>query len=140
MVKLRVRKSSSAILPTYATDGSACFDFYSCKDILLERSRVARVPTGLAVEIPEGYFLEIRPRSGLASKGIVLVNSPATIDSDYRGEVVILLASLYETWMVLRGDRVAQGRLVKSESTVFELVEELTETSRGEGGFGSTGR
>lgn len=142
LLKVKVAKlHEKAIVPTYATVGSACFDFYACEDVLLRQDRVTKVPTGLSFDIPEGYFLDIRPRSGMACEGVVLVNSPATIDSDYRGEVLILLRSLYKDWRVYRGNRIAQGRIAEGRPVVFEVVAEaLPSSERGAGGFGSTGR
>lgn len=135
------RVCEAAILPTYATEGSACFDFYACTDALLKQNRTVKVPTGLSFNVPRGYFLDVRPRSGLASESIILVNSPGTIDSDYRGEVFILLRSLDRDWRVYKGNRIAQGRLVKLVSEELVCVAgPLPATGRGEGGFGSTGR
>lgn len=133
-----------AIMPTKATKGSACFDVYTLKELWIEEGKNVLAQTGLAIEIPEGYFIEIRPRSGLARKGLILLNAPGTLDSDYRGEIKIALHFLYDksrsTYHINKGDRIAQIRLVKEESTEFIEVKELTETERGEGGFGSTGR
>ena len=135
---------SNARLPGYATEGSACFDFYSCVAKNLLSGRVYEIPTGLAFEVPSGYMMEIRPRSGLSAKGVILVNAPGTIDSDYRGEIMVLL---YNTGMkgknsykVNVGDRIAQGRIVwVGMIPTFQETAALTITKRGDGGFGSTG-
>lgn len=99
------------------------------------------IPTGLAFEIPWGYGLDIRPRSGLASSGLIIPNAPGTLDSDYRGELMILCRNLLASpFLIPKGDRVAQIRLFRTTELDFEEVEELSETERGTGGFGSTGR
>ena len=133
-----------AIVPTKATKGSACFDVYSLRRECLEGNGIYLVETGIACEVPEGYFLDVRPRSGLSLKGVVLLNSPGTLDSDYRGELKIMLYNYGRShngnFFIEKGDRIAQIRLVKEEPTEFIEVQELTETDRGKGGFGSTGR
>jgi len=142
-VQIKVKKlHPDAKLPTKATEGSACYDIYSSEDVMLFGGIVIAVPTGLALETPLGYSCEIRPRSGLASQGILLANSPGTLDSDYRGELKILLLnlSLSGETVLKKGNRVAQMKLVREEETEFVEVENLSKTERGEGGFGSTGR
>lgn len=128
-------------LPTQATPGSAGFDIASAEDGDLEPGARRLFPTGFAVAIPEGYHLEIRPRSGLAiNHGITLPNTPATIDSDYRGELKIPLINLgTATFRVARGMRIAQMVVSRVEPAEFTLVSTLPPSSRGEGGFGSTG-
>ena len=150
MVRIRVIYDEGADravpLPSYETGGAAGADL---RANLPDRSTVelapgARglIPTGLRVEIPEGYEIQIRPRSGLALKhGITLPNSPGTIDSDYRGPLgVIVLNAGQESFSIAHGDRIAQMIVAPVLQAKFELAEGLTDTSRGAGGFGSTGR
>jgi dUTP pyrophosphatase len=128
-------------LPAYATSGAAGMDVVSAEDVILPSMGRHAVATGLALAIPEGYEVQVRPRSGLALKhGISLPNTPGTIDSDYRGELKIILINLgAEAFEIKRGDRVAQ--LVVAPVQIGRMVEvaELDETARGAGGFGSTG-
>jgi dUTP pyrophosphatase len=130
-------------LPAYATAGAAGMDIVSAEDFDLTEGFRLDVTTGFAVEVPEGFELQCRPRSGLAMKhGITVLNSPGTIDSDYRGEIKVILAQVggSHTTYFKRGDRIAQ--LVLAPVTKAEVVEvdELSSTERGENGFGSTGR
>ena len=129
-------------LPSYASTGAAGLDVVSAEDVVLEPGARHAVATGFAIAIPAGYEVQVRPRSGLALKnGITCLNTPGTIDSDYRGEVKIILANLgEEAFHVVRGERIAQ--LVPATVTRAEFAEEasLEETERGSGGFGSTGR
>ena len=142
-VKIR-RLRPSAILPQYATLGSAGMDLCACieEPVVLHAMQRILVPTGLALSIPAGFEAQIRPRSGLAAKhGITVLNSPATIDSDYRGEVRILLASHWpEHYTINPGDRIAQLVIAPVTRVEWQEVAELEETERGSGGFGSTGR
>lgn len=129
-------------LPTYQTSGAAGLDICAASAVRLTGGRASVVPTGFAIEIPHGYEVQVRSRSGMASKqGVFVVNSPGTIDSDYRGEVGVILATTNPNDVVhiKRGDRIAQ--LVVAPVTHVEVteVEELTSTRRGLGGFGSTG-
>jgi len=130
-----------AIIPTYKTPGSAGFDIHALHGGSVQAGWRATVDTGLAFEIPEGFEVQIRPRSGLADKhGITVLNSPGTIDSDYRGEIKILIINngfSRFTWMP--GERIAQGILSPVTQGTFHVKEELSETERGAGGFGSTG-
>lgn len=136
-------------LPDYATDGAAGLDIRACL-VEAERERGmplppqgrALVPTGFAIALPEGHEGQLRPRSGLAARhGITLLNSPGTIDADYRGEVRVLLINHGpETWWVAHGERVAQLIVVPVTRVQPVEAEELDDTGRGEGGFGSTGR
>lgn len=142
MKKINVKKlNKDAIMPSYGSAGASGFDLSSTELIFIGPGEYKLVPTGLAFEIPKGYELQIRPRSGLAlNEGITVLNSPGTIDSDYRGEVGILLINNGKgTLAILPGERIAQG--VISKAPQYELVEvmELSETIRGAGGFGSTG-
>lgn len=130
-------------LPAYATDGAAAMDLLAAvgAPVVIPPQGRALIPTGLRVALPPGHEWQIRPRSGLALKhGIVLPNSPGTIDEDYRGEVgVILLNAGTEPFQVERGMRIAQAVLAPVLRAVFEEVPELPDTARGRGGFGSTG-
>jgi dUTP pyrophosphatase len=138
------RLRPSAVVPRYMTPGAAGMDVTSAADgpITIEAQARLGVPTGWAMEIPPGFEVQVRPRSGLASKhGVTVVNAPGTIDSDYRGELVVLLVNLgREPFVIQPGERVAQ--IVVAPVTQAEIVEvaELSATDRGAGGFGSTGR
>lgn len=144
-MKLRIKKlHPDAILPEYKSKGAAGFDIASIEEVVLRSGETHLIRTGLAFEIPEGYELEIRPRSGLsATSKLRLSNSPGTIDSDYRGEVKfivdLLMTKFTDTYTVVKGQRLGQALLKKVEQAEFELVEELTETERAEKGFGSSG-
>ena len=130
-------------LPKYMSKGSAGMDLYANvhEDVMIRRGEIKLIPTGIKIALPDGYEAQIRPRSGLALKnGITLVNTPGTIDSDYRGEVKVILVNLSnETFVIEPGERIAQIVVARHESVEWESVEVLDETSRGEGGFGSTG-
>ncbi|MEW9856014.1 dUTP diphosphatase [Novosphingobium sp. M1R2S20] len=128
-------------LPAYATDGAAGMDVLSAEDLILPPGARHAVSTGLAFAIPPGFEIQVRPRSGLALKhGITVPNTPGTIDSDYRGELkVILINHGQESFEIRRGDRVAQLVLAPVTRASWLKVEELDHTVRGEGGFGSTG-
>ena len=129
-------------LPTYATAGAAGLDVVAAEDVTIAPGQRQAVATGFAVAIPHGYEVQVRPRSGLALKhGITCLNTPGTIDEDYRGEVKVILANLgSEPFEVRRGERIAQLVPAPVQKAVFREVSELGETSRGAGGFGSTGR
>ncbi|MFN3864587.1 MAG: dUTP diphosphatase [Erythrobacter sp.] len=128
-------------LPAYATAGAAGMDVVSAEDVIIAPGARHAVATGLALAIPAGYEIQVRPRSGLALKhGITVPNTPGTIDSDYRGELkVILINHASEPFAIARGDRVAQLVLAPVVQAVWNEVAELDATTRGEGGFGSTG-
>ena len=130
-------------LPEYMTAAAAGMDLLACIDepVVIEPGRYARIPTGIAIALPEGYEAQIRPRSGLAARfGISLVNAPGTIDADYRGEIAVLLIHHgTEPFQVKRGDRIAQMVVAPVARVQWELNEGLDETERGEGGFGHTG-
>lgn len=128
-------------LPRYATDGAAGMDVLSAEDVVLEPGARHAVSTGLAMAIPENYEIQVRPRSGLALKnGISVPNTPGTIDSDYRGELKVILINFgAEAFAISRGDRIAQIVLAPVTRAGWHEVEELDETERGAGGFGSTG-
>jgi dUTP pyrophosphatase len=129
-------------LPTYATEGAAGLDIVSAEDLTLPPGHRHAVATGFAIAIPEGYEVQVRPRSGLALKhGITCLNTPGTIDHDYRGEVKVILANLgSDSFEVRRGERIAQLVPAPVQKARFREVGLLGETSRGAGGFGSTGQ
>jgi dUTP diphosphatase len=130
----------TARVPVRATQGSACFDLTSAAAVELVRGKVELVRTGLKVRCPKGTFLEVRPRSGLASRGVLMVNAPGTIDQDYSGEVRVPLTYLFEgSYRIEAGDRIAQVRLVPDHTTRFRKGRVEAVASRN-GGFGSTGR
>ena len=128
-------------MPEYGSDGAACFDFYAAEEVKIGPGKTELVPLGFAVGIIEGWEMRIRPRSGMSLKtGLRVANAPGTVDSDYRGEVsVILHNTTGETKIIQPGDRVAQGSCHRVERTHFTFVQQLSPTDRGEGGFGSTG-
>jgi dUTP pyrophosphatase len=129
-------------LPAYATDGAAGMDVVAAETLMLESGVRHAVATGFAMAIPEGYEVQVRPRSGLALKhGITCLNTPGTIDSDYRGEVKVILINLgQEPFAIHRGDRIAQLVPALVQRAIFTLLDILPETVRNAGGFGSTGR
>ncbi|GMO62879.1 MAG: dUTP diphosphatase [Rickettsiales bacterium] len=130
-------------LPSYGSPQSAGFDVRACiaDDVVMKPMDRIAIPTGLAIALPEGYEAQARPRSGLALKnGITIINTPGTIDSDYRGELKIILINLSkEDFIIHRGDRIAQIVIKPVLQVEFNEVDELDKTERGEGGFGSTG-
>jgi len=142
-LKIRIVNQSDNQLPHYATEGSAGMDLRASLQAPVKLLPMERqmIPTGLFIEIPEGYEAQVRPRSGLANKkGITCLNSPGTVDSDYRGEIKVILINLSgEEQVIEHGDRIAQMVISKVERATLELVQQLNETSRGEGGFGHTG-
>ncbi|MGR6328359.1 dUTP diphosphatase [Sphingomonas sp. XXL09] len=129
-------------LPGYATAGAAGMDVVAAESLTLAPGARAAVATGYAIAIPEGYEVQVRPRSGLALKhGVTCLNTPGTIDSDYRGEVKVILANLgHEPFAIERGDRIAQIVPAPVLRATLQEVVELNATARGDGGFGSTGR
>ena len=142
-MNVRIINKSNHDLPAYETSASAGLDIRAniSEAIALKPLERTLVKTGLFMEIPEGYECQVRPRSGLAlKKGISVLNSPGTIDADYRGEVGVILINLSnETFTIENGERIAQLVFAKVEQAAWEKVEVLTETDRGAGGFGSTG-
>jgi dUTP pyrophosphatase len=142
-IEIKIVNQSTNPLPEYATGGSSGMDIRACLDLpkALQPHERALIPTGLFVELPYGYEAQIRPRSGLAIRnGITCLNSPGTIDSDYRGEIKIILINLSgEEQVIQPGDRIAQMVIQKVEKITWTIVEELKITSRNEGGFGHTG-
>jgi len=137
----RLPHGDGLALPAYATPGAAGMDVLAAEDVMLAPGARQAVGSGFSVAIPEGYEIQVRPRSGLALKhGISVPNTPGTIDSDYRGEVKVILINLgTEDFHITRGDRIAQLVLAPVTLAAWEEVEELDETARGAGGFGSTG-
>ena len=129
-------------MPAYESAGAAGMDIVTAEDFSLEPGERMAVSSGFAIAIPEGYEVQVRPRSGLAFKnGLTCLNAPGTIDSDYRGEVKVILANLGgETFSALRGERIAQLVPAPVQRAVMTEVDELDDTERGSGGFGSTGR
>lgn len=143
-MEVKVKKlNPNATLPAYQTEHAAAMDVHACLDapMTLQPFERAMVPTGLAFEIPEGYEMQVRARSGLSIKhGITMVNGIGTIDADYRGELNILVINLGQEAFEIEPDmRIAQLLVSKYEKVAWELTEVLTETARGSGGFGSTG-
>ncbi len=130
-------------LPAYATAHAAGMDLCAAvrEDVILEPGKRALIPTGLCIALPEGYEAQIRPRSGLALKnGLAVLNSPGTIDADYRGEIQVILANMGDQpFTISRGMRIAQMVIAAYERIVWQAVEDLPASSRGDGGFGSTG-
>jgi dUTP pyrophosphatase len=144
MISINIRNQSSNELPEYATNGAAGMDIraHLSEAVTLQPLERRLIPTGLFLEIPLGYEVQIRPRSGLAYKhGITVLNSPGTIDSDYRGEVGVLLINLSnEAFVIENGERIAQMVVAAHEQASWKEVSELSDTDRGAGGFGSTGK
>lgn len=142
-MQVRVINKSRHPLPSYQTDSSAGLDLHANleEEISLKPMERVLVPTGLYIELPRGYEAQIRPRSGLAYKfGLTVLNSPGTIDSDYRGEIKVLLVNLSkETFVVKDGERVAQMIVARHEKIVWDSATTLNDTVRGAGGYGSTG-
>ncbi|WP_067146714.1 dUTP diphosphatase [Pseudotamlana agarivorans] len=142
-MKIKIINKSNHEMPNYETLASAGMDLRAN----LSESRVLKplersiVGTGLFIELPVGYEAQVRPRSGLAAKkGVTVLNAPGTIDADYRGEIGVILVNLsHENFTIQNGERIAQLVIAKHERAEWEVVESLTETDRGEGGFGSTG-
>jgi dUTP pyrophosphatase len=139
--KIRVKfLDVRALVPSRATDGSAGYDLACIDRVLLGPGERRMISTGLALAMPAGYEGQVRSRSSLALAGVTVANSPGTIDSDYRGEIKVILQNLSSwPWHCGPGTRVAQLVVHKVPYTIFSVVDELDETTRGEGGFGSTG-
>ena len=140
-IKVPITLDSKAKLPIYATVGSAGADLFCTEEFSLEPLQRRLVGTGLRVAIPKGYEAQIRPRSGFAMKhGLTLVNTPGTIDSDYRGEIKLIIVNLgSETVTIPEGERIGQMVICPVTQAVFTPVDVLDDTDRGEGGFGSSG-
>ena len=143
-MEVKIINKSKHRTPEYASSLAAGFDFKADTDepMVIEPMERVLVPTGIYMELPEGYECQVRPRSGMAYKyGITVANTPGTIDTDYRGEIKVILINLSkEKYIVYPGDRIAQGVIAKYEQVTFKEVTELSSTERGEGGFGHTGK
>ena len=143
MVNIKCVASKGAIIPEYKTAGAAGADLCAMLEapLTIPAGRSAMVPTGLFFEIPEGYEVQVRPRSGLAAKnGVTVLNTPGTIDSDYRGEIKVILINLgTDDFTINNGDRIAQMIIAPVIQASFSITDSLSETQRGSGGFGSTG-
>ncbi|MBR4659870.1 MAG: dUTP diphosphatase [Bacteroidales bacterium] len=143
-MKVKIVNTSAHPLPAYATSASAGMDLLANieEPLTLGMLDRAMIPTGISIQLPEGYEAQVRPRSGLAARyGISVTNSPGTIDADYRGEIKVLLINLSrEPYTVQPGERIAQLVVARHERVEWESVEALDETDRGAGGFGSTGK
>lgn len=144
MLNVKIINRSKHALPEYATEQSAGLDLRANMNtsVVLAPLERAMIPTGLSLELPAGFEAQVRPRSGLAAKhGITVLNSPGTIDADYRGEVNVILVNLSnQAFTINDGERIAQLVVARHERVVWENTEVLSETERGEGGFGHTGR
>lgn len=143
IIKIKCIKEEGATIPLYKTAGAAGADLCAkiSQPLTIKAGKFAMVPTGLYFEIPEGYEVQVRPRSGLAAKnGVTVLNTPGTIDSDYRGEIKVILVNLSDTDFVINnGDRIAQMIVAPVTQAEFIVSDKLSETERGTGGFGSTG-
>jgi len=143
-MEIKIVNKSNHPLPTYGTEASAGVDLRAniSESITLKPLERTLVKTGLFIELPIGYEAQVRPRSGLAYKnGVTVLNTPGTIDADYRGEIGVILVNLSsEEFTIENGERVAQLVIAKHEQAEWKLVEELSDTERGAGGFGSTGK
>jgi len=139
---LVTKLDNDAVIPTYAKPGDAGADLYSISDLVLSPGERALVKTGIAIALPNGYVGLVHPRSGLGLKnGISVVNTPGTIDAGYRGEIGVVLINhdLHESFQVKKGDRIAQLVIQKVENAQFKMVDQLPESERAAGGYGSTG-
>jgi len=143
LVNIKCIAGKGAVIPEYKTSGAAGADLCALLDspLTIRPGKIAKVPTGLFFEIPEGYEVQVRPRSGLAAKyGLTVLNTPGTIDSDYRGEIIVILINLGESdFTINSGDRIAQMIIAPVTQASFSIVEKLSDTERGSGAFGSTG-
>lgn len=151
-MKIEIKKlHPDAVIPQYATPGAAGFDLVAVEDVTLYPGDTALVKTGLSVAVPAGYELQVRPRSGLSFKSPLRVaNAPGTVDSDYRGEVCVIIDNIRPVppnvdrnlypYAIRKGDRIAQGVICEVFQAEFEEVATLSDTQRGSGGFGSTGQ
>lgn len=142
-INIKCVASKGAVIPEYKTAGAAGADLCALlnEPLTIPAGKFAMVPTGLFFEIPEGYEVQVRPRSGLAAKnGVTVLNTPGTIDSDYRGEIKVILINLGEAdFTINSGDRIAQMIVAPVTQATFSITDSLSETERGAGGFGSTG-
>jgi dUTP diphosphatase len=147
-MKIKIKKlNAEAVVPKYATPGSSGFDLVAIEDVSIPSGETKLVKTGLAISVGEGYELQVRPRSGLSLKTYLRVaNSPGTVDSDFIGEVCVIITNTEDVSRaaqainIKKGDRIAQGVVCPVVQVEFDVVEELTATVRGAGGYGSTGK
>ncbi len=141
-MKIKIQKiHPNALIPKYQTDGSSGFDLHAVEEVMIKPHGVGLVKIGICLSLEVGYELQVRTRSGLAlNHQVMVLNSPGTVDNDYRGEIKVILANLSDKdFKVQVGDRIAQGVVQKTYKAEFIECERLDETSRGSGGFGSTG-
>lgn len=142
-MEIKIVTENESLVPSYETEQSAGMDLKANIKDVIELAPMERklIPTGIKIQLPKGYEAQIRPRSGLAIKhGITVLNSPGTIDADYRGEVCVILINLgYQTYRINPNDRIAQMVITNHEKATFKIVTSLDETERNEGGFGHTG-
>lgn len=137
-MNVKIKLCDDGVLPTYAHIGDACCDCYAAEDLTIAYREIAKVKLGFCLELPSGYEAQIRPRSGLASKGVIAILG--TIDSNYRGEVcAIIQNNSFDDFEIKFGDRICQMKIERVDPIVFEQVEELSETNRNDKGFGSSG-
>jgi dUTP pyrophosphatase len=140
-IKVAIKSEDGKLIPQYATKGSVGVDLKAKKRVQCPPGEVTQIGTGIYVEVPEGYELQIRARSGLAKQGLIVANAPGTIDSDYRGEIIVLMFNLTNTVFTFEhGERIAQAVLSPVARIEWERKKELGDTDRGNGGFGSTGK
>ncbi|MCX6228730.1 MAG: dUTP diphosphatase [Bacteroidia bacterium] len=143
-MKIKIINNSSNELPEYGTEHAAGMDLRAnlSEEVILRPLERKLIPTGLSIELPIGYEAQVRPRSGLAiKKGVTVLNSPGTIDADYRGEIMVIMINLSnEDFVIQHGERIAQMVVAAHEVVTWEVAEVLQNTSRGEGGFGHTGK
>lgn len=143
-LSVRIVNQSGHALPEYATAASAGMDIRACLEnpVVIKPGQRAFIPTGLFIELPIGFEAQIRPRSGLAAKhGITVLNTPGTIDADYRGEIKVILINLsQEPFTIENGERIAQMVVARHEKVAWQIAENLSDTERGAGGFGHTGK
>lgn len=145
MLRVKIKKlHKDAVIPQYQTTGAAGFDFHAIEDMEIATRQTVLVKTGLSMEIPEGYELQVRPRSGMSLKTKMrIANAPGTVDSDYRGEICIIMENMGMLgglpYDIKKGDRIAQGVICPVFQATF-IEDELNDTERGEGGFGSSGK
>jgi len=143
-MEIKIINKSNHALPAYETAHAGGMDLRASltEEIIIKPLQRSLIPTGLFMELPVGYEAQIRPRSGLAYKhGVTVLNSPGTIDADYRGEIKVLLVNLSDTeFKVSNGERIAQMVVAKHETVIWQLTDELSTTDRGEGGYGHTGK
>jgi len=143
-MQIKIINKSDNELPSYGTEHAAGMDLraYLSEEVVIQPMERKLIPTGLFVQIPEGFEAQIRPRSGLAlKKGITILNTPGTIDADYRGEIGVILVNLSpEDFIVRNGDRICQMVVARHEKVVWEISDELENSGRGAGGFGHTGK